>query len=236
MQTFLIASSNPSFIEQEIGKISKNLQLAPVNIIDITSENSLTIAQVRMITQTLLLKPYAGGDRMITIRNIEKATPEAGNALLKILEEPPPHNYLVLICSNINKLLATVTSRCQIITDHNKDGGKSVFDSAETKKILQQILSASAGERILLSQKLAGSREEAIQLLHNLLLTLEQLLHKNNSNINLSYKEIAETLGKVSAAKNYLERYINFKATLDVLFLGFPKSRKTGQDDTPKVD
>ena len=221
MQTFLIASVNLSFIEKELKNITKDLQVSAVNWIKINPQITIGISDVRKISHTITLKPYGGGDRVIIIRSIEKTTTEAGNALLKILEEPPPNNLIILVTDNMNKLLPTIISRCQIISD-NKIEDKS-FDERETKKLLRQILTSSAGERILLSQKRANSREEAIGLLNNLLLTLEKLLHQPDQEISLSPKEIAVLLSKVSAALKYLERYINFKATIDVLFLGFPK-------------
>lgn len=221
MQTFLIASNNPSFVDTQIKEIRKNLNVTPVNLFELNPQTLISIADVRKISQTITLKPYEGGDRLIIIRSIDKATIEASNALLKMLEEPPDNNYFILTSSNMNKLLPTIISRCQVIFD-NKEEFKS-FDFSETKKILRQILAASAGKRILLSQKWANTKEEAIQLLTNLLLTFEQLLHKPDAEIKLSPKEIARLLTKTSKAKIYLERYINFKATLDVLLLGFPK-------------
>lgn len=223
MQTFLIASENSSFIEKEIKKITLNLHVSPFNLIEIRPENSIGIADIRKLTKQLILMPYAGGDRVVIINSFEKATPEAGNALLKLLEEPPDHTYIILTCGNLNKLLPTIISRCQIISDRNKKT-EDIFTNGNTKKILLQILTSSPGERIMLSQKTATTREEAIDLLNNLLLTLEELLYKPDKEISLAPKQIAQLLTKISTAKNYLEKYINFKATLDVLFLGFPKS------------
>ena len=222
MQTFLIVSENKSFINSEIKKISKNLQISPFNLIVITPDKSIGIAEVRKLTQQIILKPYAGGDRMVIINSMDKATPEAGNALLKLLEEPPEHTYIILTCNNINKLLPTITSRCQIIFGDNKNS-KSSQNNEETKKLLEQILRSSAGERILISQKITDTKESADNFLGSLLITLEELLHNNDPKIGLTFKEIAGLLTKVSIAKNYVERNINYKATLDILFLGFPK-------------
>lgn len=222
MQTFLIVSENSSFIEKEIKKITFNLHVSPFNLIEIHPENSIGIADIRKLTQQLILMPYAGGDRLVIINSMDKTTPEASNALLKLLEEPPAHTYIILTCININKLLPTIISRCQIISDKNKKPEDSL-DIGNTKKILFQILTSSAGERILLSQKVATTREETIDLLSNLLLVLEKLLYNPDKEITLAPGQIAQLLAKISTAKTYLEKYINFKATLDVLFLGFPK-------------
>lgn len=219
----MITSGNSLFIKNEVSRITEKLQVSSVNLIEINPITSLGISDIRKISQTILLKPFGGGDRLVIIRKMDSATVEASNALLKFLEEPPPRNFIILIAGNINKLLPTIVSRCQVISDNNKISGKSAGDMGETKKNLHRILTATAGERILLSQKLIIGREEGLQFLSNLLVILEELLYKPDTEIKLSHKEIAELLQKISAAKNYLERYINFKATLDVLFLGFPK-------------
>lgn len=225
MQTFLISSNNLDFIENEIKLIRKNLDVSSINLFELNPTTSISIADVRKILQTVALKPYGGGERLIIINNIEKATPEASNALLKILEEPPAGNFFILVTKNENKLLPTIVSRCQIITDNHKTNG-NLIDTGKSIKSLQEILQSSAGKRILLSQKLGNSREESIKLLEDLIVTLENLLHKPDKEIKLTLLETAELITKVTTAKNYLERYINFKATLDVLFLGFPKIRE----------
>lgn len=223
MQTFLIVSGNKDGIGKKIRDITGNLRLSPFNTVEINPATSISISDVRKISETVRLKPYGGGDRLIILRGMETATPEAANALLKLLEEPPANTYIILVTDNKDKLIPTIVSRCQIITDESGTGHK-LSDGKEVKTTLEQILTASAGERILLSQKIANSREEAVEFLGNLLLVLEKLLHKPDKEINISPKDIGESIKKVSTAKTYIERYINFKATLDILFLGFPKT------------
>ena len=49
------------------------------------------------------------------LENIENSTVEAMNSLLKILEEPIPGIYAIFTCQNINRVLPTIQSRCQVI-------------------------------------------------------------------------------------------------------------------------
>lgn len=224
MQTYLISSSSKDFITQQIRSITKNLSVKPENYIEVIPDNSLKIEDVRKITRGTSLKPMGGGDRIIVIQQIEKATLEAGNALLKILEEPPENNYFILVTDNFNKLLPTIISRCQIISDDKKNDVLSNKD--KSREILRDVLAASIGERILISQKIATSREEGLKLLDDLIIVLEELLFVNDPQIQLSPSETGKLLKKVSAARIYLERYVNFKATIDVLFLGFPHINK----------
>jgi len=60
-------------------------------------------------------KPYAGGFKIAIIDDADKLNEEGANALLKTLEEPPPHAILVLIGTSASKQLPTIRSRCKII-------------------------------------------------------------------------------------------------------------------------
>lgn len=60
----------------------------------------------------LALRPYRAGHRVVIIRDAHLLTPEAGNALLKILEEPPDYALLILVADEAT-LMETILSRCQ---------------------------------------------------------------------------------------------------------------------------
>jgi DNA polymerase-3 subunit delta' len=77
--------------------------------------NTLKIDQMRTLQHDLTLSPMEGRHRVAIIEGMERATPEASNALLKTLEEPPPHVVLILIAPEAESLLPTIVSRCQII-------------------------------------------------------------------------------------------------------------------------
>ena len=75
----------------------------------------INIAQVRDLCSTLALKPYEAGTRIAILHDAQSMNPSAGNALLKILEEPPERTVLVLIATQTQDLLPTIVSRCQQI-------------------------------------------------------------------------------------------------------------------------
>ncbi|MBZ0278151.1 MAG: hypothetical protein K8I60_18540 [Anaerolineae bacterium] len=76
----------------------------------------LKIEEIRTITQRLALKPYEARYRVAILRDFDQAQPRAQDALLKTLEEPPPHAVLILLASSTDQLLTTITSRSQIIS------------------------------------------------------------------------------------------------------------------------
>jgi DNA polymerase-3 subunit delta' len=75
----------------------------------------IKIAQVRALCNTLAMKPYEAKSRVVIIHDAQTMNPAAGNALLKILEEPPDRTILILIATQAQDLLPTIVSRCQQI-------------------------------------------------------------------------------------------------------------------------
>ena len=80
-------------------------------------ENKTTILKEQIsqgMEPWLALKPYRAGKRVVIIRDAHLMRAEAGNALLKTLEEPPLYAVIILLSDEQN-LLETIMSRCQPI-------------------------------------------------------------------------------------------------------------------------
>lgn len=77
--------------------------------------NEISIEQSRTIAQTLSLTPAEGQWRVVIIDSADALNNKSANAILKILEEPPPQTILMLISHNVGRLLPTIRSRCRII-------------------------------------------------------------------------------------------------------------------------
>lgn len=74
---------------------------------------TIRIQQVRELIQQLSKKAYEGRWQVATIHPAEALPPQAANAILKTLEEPPPATLLILMAQRTSDLLPTVLSRCQ---------------------------------------------------------------------------------------------------------------------------
>jgi len=61
------------------------------------------------------MKPYEASTRVVIISEAQAMNPAAGNALLKMLEEPPAGSCLILLAPQTSDLLPTIVSRCQHI-------------------------------------------------------------------------------------------------------------------------
>jgi DNA polymerase-3 subunit delta' len=84
--------------------------------IDRGEKASIAIEQIRRLVSELALRPYgAKGTRVVIIDGAHLLTTEAQNALLKLLEEPPPRTLIVLVAEHLEALLLTVRSRCRFV-------------------------------------------------------------------------------------------------------------------------
>lgn len=76
---------------------------------------AILIEQVREMRREAALAPVHGPRRIYVIPHMERATPEAANAFLKTLEEPPPQVLWLLTTDHVASLPPTITSRCQVL-------------------------------------------------------------------------------------------------------------------------
>ena len=76
---------------------------------------SYKIETIRQLQQALQLAPYEGRYKVAILRRFDTANPNAANAFLKTLEEPPERVILLLTALEAEALLETVRSRCRIL-------------------------------------------------------------------------------------------------------------------------
>ena len=75
----------------------------------------IKIDQVRHLIRTVALKPFEATARVVVVAQSHLMNPAAGNALLKVLEEPPDRTILILTAPQTTELLPTIVSRCRHI-------------------------------------------------------------------------------------------------------------------------
>ena len=76
-------------------------------------KTQIAVEDVRKINGFMSLTPAEGGWRVVVIDGAEDLNQASANALLKILEEPPPRAVLMLACAAPGRLLPTIRSRCR---------------------------------------------------------------------------------------------------------------------------
>jgi DNA polymerase-3 subunit delta' len=73
----------------------------------------IVVDDVRQLCAKLAFPPHEGRARVVCIEDADRLKAEAGNALLKTLEEPPQRTHFVLCTEAPDRLLVTIRSRCQ---------------------------------------------------------------------------------------------------------------------------
>jgi DNA polymerase-3 subunit delta' len=73
----------------------------------------IPVDDIRAVNAFMALTPAEGGWRVVIVDGAENLNRHAANALLKILEEPPPRAILLLVCAAPGRLLPTIRSRCR---------------------------------------------------------------------------------------------------------------------------
>lgn len=77
------------------------------------------VEQVRDAIRAASRRPVAAARRVIIVEGADRMNPNAQNAFLKALEEPPPSTTIVLLAPSPDALLETVRSRCREVTFHS---------------------------------------------------------------------------------------------------------------------
>ncbi|MDD5196245.1 MAG: DNA polymerase III subunit delta' [Candidatus Omnitrophica bacterium] len=78
-------------------------------------EAQLKIEAIRQLQKDINLKAYEGIFKVYIIDNAHTLSAEAGNCLLKILEEPPKKSLIILVSDKPSLLFKTIISRCKIL-------------------------------------------------------------------------------------------------------------------------
>lgn len=75
--------------------------------------NTISVDDIRtQVNNDIVVKPYSSKRKIYIVDEAEKMNPQAQNALLKTIEEPPAYATLLLLTTNADMFLATILSRC----------------------------------------------------------------------------------------------------------------------------
>ena len=150
------------------------------DIIRVTHEkpNSISVDDIRtQVNNTADIKPYQGPYKVYIIPQADMMTPQAQNAILKTIEEPPSYAVFLLLTENAETLLPTINSRCVMLKLRNiKDTliKKYLMENLEIPDYKADMCTAFAqgnmGRAIMLanSDHFNEIREEAVQLLKHI--------------------------------------------------------------------
>ena len=137
-----------------------------LDLIEIDAASNTSVDDVRDLRDKINFAPSQGKFKIYIIDEVHMLSTAAFNALLKTLEEPPPHAIFVLATTEIHKIPATVLSRCQ----------RHEFRRLPVDEIIGQLKYIAKNEKIkvddeallLIARQSAGGLRDAISLLDQL--------------------------------------------------------------------
>lgn len=147
----LAAASNIDEKEKKCRRIMEGTSPDVMLLSREESKKTIGVDAVRDFMATVYLTPSELNFKMYIFDEADRITPQAQNALLKIIEEPPAGVYLILLCENSLSQLATVRSRAQKIA-------LQVFTEAELVSYARQVSldGASDAEKLGFAARMAG--------------------------------------------------------------------------------
>ena len=134
-----------------------------IDTIEIDAASNRGIDEIRQLRDSVRYAPIEGRAKVYIIDEVHMLTPEAFNALLKTLEEPPSHAYFCLATTAPQKVPQTIVSRCQRF-DFRR------VPTADIRAHLEKILAAEkvecdAGALEIIARKADGSVRDALSIL-----------------------------------------------------------------------
>src|SRR5271157_2226931 len=137
-----------------------------MDLIEIDAASNTSVDDVRDLRDKINFSPSQGKYKIYIIDEVHMLSTAAFNALLKTLEEPPPHAIFVLATTEIHKIPATVLSRCQ----------RHEFRRVPVDEIVGQLKAIVKAEKIqadddalaTIARQAGGGLRDAISLLDQL--------------------------------------------------------------------
>ncbi|HEU4810434.1 MAG TPA: DNA polymerase III subunit delta' [Sphingomicrobium sp.] len=161
---------------------------------------NISVDQVRGLGEFLGLTPALSDWRVVVIDSVDELEKSAANALLKMLEEPPPNTLFLLVSHAPGRLLPTIRSRCRRLQFEALD------DDAMTSVLQEQLPDASTDERQRLIPLANGSVGRALAFASLELGPLETdalaILRQGDAD-NSKRSALASQLARKAAADRY---------------------------------
>jgi DNA polymerase III subunit gamma/tau len=137
------------------------------DVLEIDGASNRGVDAVRELRETVRYLPSHGKHKLYIIDEVHQLTPEAFNALLKTLEEPPPHVKFIFATTEPQKIPATILSRCQRFDFRRVSVAQLV---EHLKKVLgKEGLTLSPGALTAIVREAQGSVRDALSLLDQVL-------------------------------------------------------------------
>jgi DNA polymerase-3 subunit gamma/tau len=156
-----------------------------VDIYEIDAASNRGIDDIRELKSAVHTLPYESPYKVYIIDEVHMLTKEAFNALLKTLEEPPAHVIFILATTEKDKLLDTITSRCQLFS----------FKTPSREELRDTVLKVAKSEKFTLEKAAADIIAHAADGSYRDALGITQKVMMASSDKAIEVDEIARIVG-----------------------------------------
>jgi DNA polymerase III subunit gamma/tau len=157
-----------------------------LDVIEMDAASQRGIDDIREIRDRVVLQPVEGRYKIYILDEAHQLTDAAWNALLKLIEEPPPHLVFVFCTTDLSKVLPTVRSRCQTF----------VFQRPRLQDLVKKLRFIADAEKIdVADQALALVARGARGAFRDAESTLDQLAAATEGNVTV--QSVLQLLGTV---------------------------------------
>lgn len=199
----------------------------------------IKIEQIHRIKDYIFLKPLEGRYKFYIIdkaEGLQRPREEAGNALLKLLEEPPSDTVFILIPTEGQMLLSTLISRCQKLRfDCPPLSFKNEEMRKEREEVYQNLNKPFLKSLLTWAKDLAQFREKVMDVLDIMQIWFRDILvfkitHKDELLVNVDYikdiqkeedsiQNLIKKINLVQKTKKLIEHNVNLQLALEVMFM-----------------
>lgn len=227
LQIFPLGSNHQQYVSLYIHQNSE--EKSPYIIFYNQLEESLKIADVRRLAESLSYATIGRGINWHILLHSDLATTEAQNAMLKLLEEPPADVQLMLTATEESQLLPTIVSRCKVIPanaigsleEKPEEEGEESGGANDLSKLINGKLSYSDAIDLSVTYK---NREDALSYLNSLLKNFLSYLDGGEIGPAKTAKNIPKIGQSLLSARSELKQNLNPQLVLQNLFFNIIKS------------
>jgi DNA polymerase III subunit gamma/tau len=177
-----------------------------LNILELDAASNNSVDDIRNLIDQVRFAPQLGTHKVYIIDEVHMLSPQAFNAFLKTLEEPPAHAIFILATTEKHKIIPTILSRCQIFD----------FKRIQIEDIASHLKSIASKEKIetdhdglhIIAQKADGALRDALSI-------FDQIVSFSNNKV--TYDAVIENL-------NILDYDFYFKITDSILKSSIPEA------------
>jgi DNA polymerase-3 subunit gamma/tau len=159
-----------------------------IDVIEMDAASNRSVDDIRDLRERVAYAPTGGRWKVYILDEAHMLTPEAWNAFLKTLEEPPPNTAFVLATTEAHKVKATIADRCQRF-DFQRPSLEQISEVLERVAVAEEI-EVDKGAVATIARSASGSFRDALG-------TLDQLVAYGGDKVGL--EDVLQLLGAVDA-------------------------------------